>query len=163
MLRTYVAFQRGIHDSMVQAFPGALAAVAELRARGSRIGVVTSKGRRVARQTMDVCGLTAAVDFMVCGDEVDRGKPDPEPVHRALQALDLDDVPEEVVFVGDSPHDLRAGRAAGTQTAAVAWGPLDHRVLHAETPNFFLKRMEDVLSITPGDGLVSDRSGSAAR
>jgi pyrophosphatase PpaX len=149
MLETYVAFQGARHDDMVRAFPGAVDVIAALRARGTRVGVVTSKGRNIARRTLAACGLEGSLDYLVCGDEVERGKPDPEPVLRALDALELGSRASEVVFVGDSPHDLRAGRRAGTQTAAVGWGPIDRRVLEAEAPNFFLERMEDVLQIVP--------------
>jgi pyrophosphatase PpaX len=149
MLETYVAYQSARHDVMVQAFPGAVEVMMELRARGSRVGVVTSKGSRIARRTLDVCGLADSFDYLVCGDEVKRGKPDPEPVLRALDALGLGAASNDVVFVGDSPHDLRAGRLAGTRTAAVGWGPIDRCVLEAEAPNFFLERMEDVLEIAP--------------
>jgi len=148
MLATYVEFQRSHHDDMVSAFPGALEVVDELRAREVRVGVVTSKGHRIAARTLDVCGLTTRVEFVVCGDQVENGKPHPEPVLKALDALELAGTPDRVLFVGDSPHDMRAGRDAGTKTAAVGWGPLDRRVLRAESPDFFLDRMEDLLRVT---------------
>ena len=149
MLNTYVTFQRAVHDDMVRPFPGARMVLTELRRRGARVAVVTSKGRRVARSTMEVCGLWDVVDLVVAGDEVERGKPDPEPVLRALEELGLSKWPEEVVFVGDSPFDLRSGRSAGTRTAAVAWGPLERSVLDAEEPDYFLDELEDALRITP--------------
>lgn len=147
MLATYVTFQRAIHDEMVRPFPGVLSVLEALRGAGCPVGIVTSKGRTIADRTMSMCGIDAWVDHVVCGDEVDRGKPDPEPVLRALDAMSLDGRPEDVLFVGDSPHDLRAGRAAGTRTAAVGWGPIARGVLEAEAPDYFLDRMEDVLTI----------------
>lgn len=152
MRETYVAFQRTVHDDMVSSFPGALQVLDELRGRGTSLAVVTSKARGIARRTMDVCGLWEAVDVVVCGDEVERGKPDPEPVLRALRALNLDDRPHEVLFVGDSPVDLRAGKAAGTRTAAVAWGPIARALLVAEAPDFFLDELVDLLAISPPEG-----------
>jgi pyrophosphatase PpaX len=149
MLETYVAYQRTHHDEMVKPFPGALEVVDELRDRGVRVGVVTSKGHRIARRTLEVCDLHQRVELVVCGDEVECGKPHPEPVLKALAGLELLDARHRVLFVGDSPHDLRAGREAGTKTAAVGWGPLDHRVLKREAPDFFLQRMEDVLYVAP--------------
>lgn len=150
MLSTYVEYQRSIHDGLVRPFPRALEVVEELRHRGSPTAIVTSKGRRIAERTLRVCGLTEAFDFVVCGDEVERGKPDPEPVVRALEALGVRGEAERVVFVGDSPHDLRAGRLAGVRTAAVGWGPIERRVLEAERPDYFLTRMDDLLEIRPG-------------
>jgi pyrophosphatase PpaX len=147
MRRTYVTFQRTIHDQMVRPFPGALTVVEELRARDVRVGIVTSKAQGIARRTLEVCGLWDVMEIVVGGDQVERGKPHPDPVHMAMDGLGVGHAPEQVLFVGDTPHDLRAGRAAGTKTAAVGWGPLDRRVLRAESPDFFLDRMEDLLRI----------------
>lgn len=148
MRETYVRYQRSVHDEMVRPFPGAVQVLRELRQMDVRLAVVTSKGAEIARRTMEVCGLLGHVDFVVAGDEVERGKPDPESVHRALNHLHLAEHPDEVVFVGDSPFDLRAGRAAGTRTAAVAWGPHERPVLEAEGPDYFLNELEDVLRAT---------------
>ena len=40
-------------------------------------------------------------------------------------------------MVGDSPHDLEAGRAAGVKIGAVAWGPFDHDLLKKHQPEAF--------------------------
>jgi phosphoglycolate phosphatase-like HAD superfamily hydrolase len=47
--------------------------------------------------------------------------------------------------VGDSPFDLRAGRAAGTRTAAVCWGACTRDALVAESPDYVLERLEELL------------------
>ena len=151
MRQTYVNHQLEIHDSMVRPFPGVGSVLQTLRRGGTPVGIVTSKARGIARRTMEVCGIHESVDVVVCGDEVRQGKPHPEPVLKAMVGLGLDTAPERVLFVGDSTHDLRAGRAAGTRTAAVGWGPIDRRVLEAEVPDFFLHRMEEVLDVRPPD------------
>ena len=55
--------------------------------------------------------------------------------------------PESAVFVGDSPHDMKAGRAAGARTAAALWGPFSRESLLAEEPDYLLERPGDLLSI----------------
>lgn len=155
MLETYTVFQRGIHDEMVRPFPGAKDVLDELVSRGSRVAVVTSKRGTVARRTMEVCGIWEAVELVVSADDVTRGKPDPEPVLQALRALDLDGCAEDVVFVGDSPFDLKAGRAAGTCTAAVAWGPFARPLLDAECPDYFLERLDELLELGPDGGAAT--------
>jgi pyrophosphatase PpaX len=149
MLETYTTYQRGVHDEMVRPFPGASEVLTALRARGSRVAVVTSKREEVARRTLEVCELFDDVELLVCCDHVQRGKPDPEAVHYAISALGLDDSPSNVLFVGDSPFDLRAGRAAGTRTAAAPWGAFAREALEAERPDYFLEELTDVLDITP--------------
>lgn len=148
MRDTYVAFQRSVHDGMVKPFPGATEVLDTLRARGLRTAVVTSKAAGVARRTMEVCGLWGRVDFVIGGDQVERGKPDPEPVTTALARLGLSDRAARVLIVGDAPFDIRAGRAAGTRTAAVAWGPVARPVLEAEGPDFYLESLRELLSLT---------------
>lgn len=147
MLATYVEFQRSIHDTMVRPFPGVPSLLDELAGQGYPLGLVTSKGRSIAERTLSVCGLEATFDCVVCGDEVARGKPDPEPVLRAMAELGVAHQSPRVLFVGDSPHDVAAGRHAGVKTAAVGWGPIDRAVLEAAEPDFFVERVEDLLTL----------------
>jgi pyrophosphatase PpaX len=145
MLETYTKFQRRVHDEMVSPFPGACEVLGALRGRGTRVGIVTSKREEVARRTLSVCGLDAEVEVLVCAEDVTHGKPDPEAVRLALRALDLTRSAAETLFVGDSPFDLRAGRAAGTRTAAVCWGACTRDTLVAESPDYVLERLDDLL------------------
>ena len=147
MRQTYVEFQEGVHDDMVRAFPGAASVLATLRDRGTKLAVVTSKHTRIAHLTIECCGLSDSLDLVVCADQVKRPKPEPESVVRALDHFGLR--ADEVLFVGDSPFDLQAGRSAGVRTAAALWGPFPHHALTAEEPDFLLQGLEDVLTLTP--------------
>ncbi len=149
MARTYSAFQKTIHDQMVAPFPGAVEMVGALRARGVAVGVVTSKRSEVAGRTLERCGFAGTYDVLVCADDVTHGKPDPEPVLLALDRLGLPEAARRSLFVGDSPHDLKAGRAAGTKTAAALWGPFAHDVLRAQAADFYVGQPVEVLSLEP--------------
>jgi pyrophosphatase PpaX len=59
------------------------------------------------------------------------------PVQHALERLGRP--PGEAVFVGDSPHDVAAGNAAGTVTVAALWGACDRECLSRATPTHFLE------------------------
>jgi pyrophosphatase PpaX len=149
MVQTYVEFQRGVHDDMVCAFPDARRALEQLRGRGVRVGVVTSKGREMTGRTLGCCGIDDVLDVLVTADDVSRGKPDPEPVLKALELLGLDDVPDEVLFVGDSPHDLVSGRAAGVKTAGALWGPFSRAELEVADPDYWVADLAEVLPLRP--------------
>jgi len=149
MAETYSAFQKTIHDEMVAPFPGALEMVGELRRRGVGVAVVTSKRREMAGRTLARCGFGDAYDVLVAADDVERAKPHPEPVLRALDQLRLGGMADRTLFVGDSPFDLRAGRAAGTRTAAALWGPFGHDVLEAEAADYYLSSPMEVLGLRP--------------
>lgn len=150
MAETYSAFQRTVHDQSVAPFPGVIDMLDALCARGVPVGVVTSKRGAMAARTLAWCGVDGACRVVVSADDVERGKPHPEPVLRALDLLGLEEEAARTLFVGDSPFDLRAGRAAGTKTAAVLWGPFPLDVLEAEGPDYIVRSPADILALRPG-------------
>lgn len=148
MLRTYQTFQRAHYDDLLHPFPGAVKAVEELAGRGICLAIVTSRHREGTLRGMDLCGLVDHFPVIVTPEDVAMPKPHPEPVLAALERLEVR--PEEAVFVGDSPHDMAAGRGAGTRTAAALWGPFPHDALVRESPDWYLERPEDVLRLVDG-------------
>ena len=145
MLVTYRDYQNVIHDELLRPFPGAAETVAELERRGVALAIVTSKYRRSTLRGMDLCGITEHFDVIVTPEDVTNPKPHPEPVRVALEKLGV--APEEALFVGDSPHDMASGRAAGTRIAAALWGPFPQETLLAQQPDALLRRQEDVLAL----------------
>ena len=137
MRDTYVSHQNEIHDDLVKPFPGVSEMLDHFQEVGVPMAIVTSKARKIARRTLDGCGIGGAFDLLICADDVANGKPHPEPVELALTRMDLADRRAEVLFVGDSPYDLRAGRAAGTRTGAALWGPYARDTLELESPDFY--------------------------
>ena len=136
MVETYRAYNLEHHDSLLKEYPGVRAAVEELRSRGKQLGVVTSKLRYTAERGLALCGFDGLFDAMVAADDVDRHKPDPTPVLRALEILEAD--PGTTVYVGDSPHDMVAGNSAGVRTAAVSWGPFSENQLRSADPTYWI-------------------------
>jgi pyrophosphatase PpaX len=121
MIETYREHNFAVHDAMVRPYPGVTEIVHELRGAGAKLAVVTSKRRDGTRRGLASLGLEDAFDLLVCADDVERAKPHPEPVWRALEGLGV--AAEHAVFVGDSTHDMESGRAAGVHTVGVLWGP----------------------------------------
>lgn len=145
MLRCYQAHQTERYDALLRPFPGAVATVAALAERGLRLAIVTSRHREGTLRGMELCGLTDHFPTIVTPEDVTYAKPHPEPVLRALEMLGV--APAEALFIGDSPHDLAAGRAAGVHTAAALWGPFPRQRLTAERPDWLLTAPEEVLTL----------------
>lgn len=150
MLDTYRSHQNGLHDDLLRPFPDAADTVAELERRGYGLAIVTSKHRRAAMKGMELCGLVRHFDVIVTPEDVAEPKPHPEPVLLALRKLGV--APHEALFVGDSPHDIASGRAAGTRTAAALWGPFPRQALEDARPDAFLHAQRDVLALLNGGG-----------
>ena len=145
MLDTYRIYQEELTDALMRPFPGAVETVAELERRGYRLAIVTSRRRRATLRGMELCGLVSHFDVIVTPEDVTEAKPHPEPVLFALEKLGV--APGEALFVGDSPHDVAAGRAAGTRTAAALWGPFPRAALEMARPDALLNEQRDVLGL----------------
>jgi pyrophosphatase PpaX len=137
MVATYRAYNLEHHDASVAAFPGAVEAVRALSRRGVRLGIVTSKLHASALRGLERAGFDGLFGVVVGADDVSEHKPHPTPVRAALAVLGAD--AHGALMVGDSPHDLAAGRAAGTRTAAVAWGPFPRAALRACAPDHWFE------------------------
>jgi pyrophosphatase PpaX len=69
-------------------------------------------------------------------------KPDPMPVRVALSELGYE--PREALFVGDSPHDIKSGNAAGVISVAALWGPFTREQLRPYRPAEYLEKITDL-------------------
>src|SRR5262249_5045130 len=141
LLDTYRVHSIDNHDARVRAYPGACEAVHALLAAGIRIAVVTSKNRQGTHRGLRAAGLAGGLGGEVGLEDVSRQKPHREPVDRAMALLGAE--PGETLFVGDSLHDLHAGRAAEVGTGAALWGPFAREELAVGEPSHWLARPED--------------------
>ncbi len=105
-------------------FPGALATLDELAARGVRLGIMTNKLERFARAILDALGLTDRFDAIIGGDTLGVAKPSPRPI----QALVEQCGGGSAAFVGDSIFDVQAAHAAGLPVVACSFGFLSQPV-----------------------------------
>lgn len=97
-----------------------VAFITTLKSAGLKVGVATNDAEFPARAHLSVAGIEALFDFIAGFDSGFGGKPAPGQLLGFCDATGL--APSECVMVGDSTHDLRAGRAAGMVTVAVLTG-----------------------------------------
>lgn len=97
--------------------PGAAALVAGLNASGVPMAVATSTRREKAQRHLETAGLFPHLDALVGGDDVSRGKPDPEIYHAAAAALSL--TADACVAFEDSEPGVRAAHASGARVVQV--------------------------------------------
>ncbi len=121
LVRVYREHNEPLHDELV-AFEGIERLLERLKAEGRKLGIVTAKRRRTVDLAFSILPLERYFDTVVTADQTEHHKPHPEPVLTALERLGSK--PEEAAFVGDSPFDMGAGKAAGVFTVAVSWGKI---------------------------------------
>jgi pyrophosphatase PpaX len=117
-----------------------------LKDEGRRLGIVTAKRRATVALAFDVLPLAHLFETVVGGDETKRHKPDPEPLLLAAERMGVD--PEDCAYVGDSPFDIRAAKAAGMFAVAVTWGGIHERAkLDAAEPDAIVDSAEDLYGV----------------
>lgn len=97
--------------------PGAREILAYFRDADMRIAVASSSARAQIESNLTLTGLMPFIDVIVSGDDVSRGKPDPEIFLRAAAAIAQP--PERCFVFEDSLNGVRAGHAAGCATIMV--------------------------------------------
>lgn len=117
-LRRYAA-NIAVHTTLFDGMNGVLQ---ELEANNIPWGIVTNKPRSLSVALLDAMDLTKRCAVLVCPEDVKQTKPDPEPMYLAASILGI--VPEHIIYVGDHPRDIDAGRAAGMKTVLAAYGYL---------------------------------------
>ena len=145
LVREYRSCNARNHDRLARPFPGMSLVVATLRERGYALGVVTSKSRQFAERGLRLCGLWEFMNVFISMDDTLRHKPHPEPLLLALERLQVD--PQQAAYVGDSRHDMQAGRAAGVRTVAALWGPVPSSELELEIPTALAHGPEQLLEM----------------
>lgn len=91
-------------------FPNVVEGLAAMRAKGLRLACVTNKPQAFADALLERTGLAGHFEFVIGGDVLPRGKPDPMQLHHVCERLGLP--PSRMVAIGDSLNDAQAARAA---------------------------------------------------
>lgn len=85
-------------------------------------GIVTNKPRHLSELLLTALNLQQRCAVLVCPEDVQHAKPDPEPMFLAAEQLGI--AADQIIYVGDHPRDIDAGRAAEMPTILAAYGYL---------------------------------------
>ena len=145
LVRVYRAHNEPLHDEL-DACIGMENVLVRLHEEGRRLGVVTAKRRATVELAFARVPLGHLFETIVGGDETERHKPDPEPL--LLGAKRMNAEPDRTAYVGDSPFDMRAAKAAGMHAVAVTWGRIhDREKLEREEPDAIADTAEELLDL----------------
>ena len=146
LVTVYRAHNEPLHEGLASC-AGIDDVLVRLKEEGRRLGIVTAKRRATVELAFAQVPLGHLFETVVGGDETETHKPEPEPLLLAARRLDV--APDDCAYVGDSPFDIRAAKAAGMHAVAVTWGGIHGReVLEREQPDAIVddaKELRDVL------------------
>jgi pyrophosphatase PpaX len=145
LIKTYREFNLLNHDQMINIFDKVPETLAALKEKGLKLGIVTSKARHTLEKGLDLYNLGSYFDAIVALEDTACHKPHPEPVLHCLKLLET--CPEQALYVGDSPHDIKSAHEAGVKAVAVRWSYLSWDSIIAENPEFTIESIEELLTI----------------
>jgi HAD superfamily hydrolase (TIGR01509 family) len=135
ILKAYRSFGHADHEHLMHPFAGIPELLVELRDRGQRMAIATSKRRLPLLRQMARFGWEPFFDPIITPDEVTHGKPHPETLELMQTLTGLG--PGDILMVGDTPFDLDMARAAGVPSLAVGHGFYPQEALAACGPRAY--------------------------
>jgi 2-phosphoglycolate phosphatase len=142
----YLAIYEEVLVNSPVLFEGLSELLDHIEARGGAWGIVTNKPRRYTEPIMKALGLESRAASIVCGDDAPRAKPAPDTL---LMACDqMQQQPENCIYIGDAARDIEAGAAAGMRTGVALYGYLDVTDQpEAWGADFMINHPEEILSL----------------
>jgi len=107
------------HFAEVQLYTGVRELLLRLKARGLKLMIFTGGGRVSTHFCLEQAGILELFDALICGEDVQHPKPNPEGLLKLVQEQRLN--PVTTAVVGDSGSDIEAGSAAGMKTIWLNW------------------------------------------
>ncbi|NNJ97595.1 MAG: phosphoglycolate phosphatase [Gammaproteobacteria bacterium] len=126
-------------------YPGVNEALAFLRTTGIRMGCVTNKASQFTLPLLQDLGVRDNFEIVICGDMVERKKPDPLPLLQAAKQLETE--PQESLMLGDSMSDVNAARAAGFQIVCMSYGYNHGEDIRDYDPDAVIDSMAEIKDI----------------
>ncbi len=123
--------------------PDAREALAQVQRRGLALGLVTSGSRDRVLGELDAFAIRGLFTAVVCGEDVERRKPDPEGLLLALERVGAR--PGEAAYLGDSPEDVAMAKAAGVLSVGIPGGFPNRPSLVASAPHLLAASLADAI------------------
>jgi len=143
LIRVYREHNEPLHATL-ECCLGMDEVLATLQERGHRLGIVTAKRRLTVDLAFAQIPIEHLFETVVGGDETQHHKPHPAPLLLALERLGA--APEDAAYVGDSPFDMQAAKAAGLYAIGVSWGRI-HTAEKLTDADVIVDRAEELLDL----------------
>ena len=126
-------------------YAGVKEALDFLKTTGVRIGCVTNKASQFTLPLLQDLGVSDYFEIVICGDMVERKKPDPMPLLQAAEQLETE--PRASMMLGDSMSDVNAARAAGFQIVCMSYGYNHGEDIRDYDPDAVIDSMAEIKDI----------------
>jgi len=145
LVHEYRKYYMAHHLENTTIHPSAQMVLRKLKAKGFKLGIITTKYREPVMDVLSHFGIAELFDVVVTGYEVIKHKPAPDIVLEGARRLKVD--PKQCVVVGDSPLDVQAGKQASSFTIGVASKIYVKKQLKSAKPTAIIEKLEAIQEI----------------
>ena len=149
-VKIYRDWQKEHFLDMIHLFPGVEEMLAEVKARGYRTGIATSRLSESLHRALSHFDLYKYFDAIVAVEDIEEAKPAPDTIYKVLDKLNARS--ENAIMMGDSRLDILCARNAGVPSVLVGWsatlpGKTKEDFAPGEAPDFIIQKPEELLEI----------------
>lgn len=126
-------------------YDGVSEALEFLKSTGIKIGCVTNKASEFTLPLLKDLGVIHYFETVLCGDMVERKKPDPQPLLQSAEKLGV--TAENSLMIGDSMSDVKAARAAGFAIVCMSYGYNHGEDIRDYNPDAVIDSMAEIKQI----------------
>jgi len=126
-------------------FPFVRDTLCQIKRKGIKVAIVTGNNKKMLKFLLKKFHLNELVDYSVCAEEVDKGKPNPEMLFKVLEVYRVNK--EDVIYVGDAPYDVEMAKNAGVKIMVVLTGVLNRKLAEKLKPDFIFEDVRGVLKL----------------
>ncbi len=126
-------------------FPFTAKVLTEIKSKGIKISVATGNNNKIMNFILKKYDLNKFLDYHICAEEVKKGKPNPEMLLKVLKFFKVKK--KDLIYIGDSPHDVKMARNAGVKIGVVLTGVLDRKSAEKLKPDFIFEDVRGVLEL----------------
>ena len=131
------------HSDRSTLYPGVKEGLAFLReSKKLRLGCVTNKAEQFTIPILKSLGIHDDFEIIICGDTLEKKKPDPLPLLHASKQLGV--LPADSLMLGDSKSDVKAARAADFSIICMSYGYNHGEDIHQYNPDAVIDSMAEL-------------------
>lgn len=131
--------------SHVKVFDDIKDTLVKLNEMGISVGIVTSKTKEEYINDFVPFGLTNYFKLVVCADDTEKHKPNPEPILKFIKLSGADK--SKTIYIGDTKYDMECAFSAGIDFALALWGAKSSIGIKA---NYIFQKPKQILELIKG-------------
>ncbi|WP_443660962.1 HAD family hydrolase [Clostridium algidicarnis] len=126
----------------VKIFDNIKETIVKLNQMGVSTGIVTSETKEEFLNDFVPFGLSNYFKLVVCADDTEEHKPNPEPLLKFIELSEVDK--SETIYIGDTKYDMDCALGAGIDFALALWGAKSSIGINA---NYILENPKQILEL----------------